>query len=144
MTSDVSLATTLWIEAGAMSGVARNNIEFPDRLAQFFDAASRATESLDVQLRGLSFPSLLRNRGYDYGQYTEIWRLALPTRRKGGDWYAGRIIRFDRIAMTSPGTYQVTVIDIGSPVHTEWQVLAETRGVRDATGGGQGREYGFW
>lgn len=127
-----------------MSGEARNNIEFPARLAEFFDSASREAELIQITLNGQNHTCLLRSRGFDYNQYTYIWRLALPTQQSGGVLYAGRVVKMDIDDRPTGVFYKLTVADHGSTEHLTWRAESAKNGVVDTTGGGSGREYGYW
>ena len=139
MSNGMGSANTLWIEAGKMSGGPRHQIEFSNELAQFFDEASRENEIVIIRLpNGQDVPRPLTYRGTEYDQWTDIWRLGLPTERMGGPHYADRYIRFDRIGEAH---YQLRVEDAGSPAVAQWQ---QNSTVVDNTGGAQGRQYGYW
>jgi hypothetical protein len=127
------------MEAGAMSGGPRHQIEFSNELAQFFDLTSRTNEIVTIRLpNGQEVVRPLTYRGTDYDQWTDIWRLGLPTQAMGGPEYAGRYIRLDRLG---PARYQLTVEDAGSTAVAQWKSSST---VVDNTGGAQGREYGYW
>ena len=139
MSNGIANANTFWIEAGAMSGGPRHQVEFSNDLAQFFDETSRENEIVTIRLpSGQEVARPLTYRGTDYDQWTDIWRLGLPTERMGGPQYAGRYIRFDRLG---EARYQLTVEDAGSPAVAQWRHNSQ---VTDNTGGPQGREYGYW
>lgn len=140
-------AANFWIEAGAMSGppAHRHQIEFSNDLVQFFDEEARESEVVAVRFPG--GPVLWRPltyRGTDYGQWTNIWRLGLPTPRMGGPQYAGKAIKFERIASGPPVIYEITVADGNSPEVTQWRSNSSALGQAGVTGGPVGREYGFW
>ncbi len=140
MPPTIDKAKTFWIEAGAMSGPPehRHQIEFSNDLVQFFDKQSRDNEVLTIQLPdGTEVPRPLTYRGTDYGQWTNIWRLGLPTQNMGGPQYAGRYIRFDRI---KTGTYRIDIQNAGKEVEG-WRKQSKFVG---NTGGPNGREYGFF
>jgi hypothetical protein len=137
-------ANSFWIEAGAMSGDPnhRHQIEFSNELAEFFDEQSRDAEIVLVRLPGgetLHRP--LTYRGTDYGQWTDIWRLGLPTARMGGPQYAGRVIKFERLQEGGHITYAIEVADANSETVAQWRNQSTHRA---QTGGAQGREYGYW
>lgn len=137
-------ARTLWIEAGAMSGALRNQLELPNQLAEFFDDMSREDEVVRIRLpNGEVAHRPLTYRGTDYGQWTEIWRLGLPTQRMGAPAYSGRIIRFDRLRDDQGHVYGLSVVDAESTEAREWRRQSSQVA---STGGpaGPGREYGFW
>lgn len=144
MSASIRNATTLWIEAGAMSGPPdhRHQIEFPNELAEYFDDAARESEVVWMRLpNGEEHPRPLTYRGTDYGQWTEIWRLGLLTPRMGGPQYAGRVIRFDRVVSGGRTVYELRVTDPGSLEAADWESSSHHT---DTTGGPSGRRYGFW
>lgn len=144
MCLNIRSATTLWIEAGAMSGPPdhRHQIEFPNEIAEYFDDVSRESEVVWMRLpNGEEHPRPLTYRGTDYGQWTEIWRLGLLTPRMGGPVYAGRIIRFDRIVSGARTVYELRVIDAESAEASDWERNSQHT---STTGGPSGRRYGFW
>lgn len=145
-------ATHFWIEAGGMSGPPehRHQIEFAGDLVQFFVHPVRGSEEIPMRMRGRSSVLWrpLTARGTDYGQWTEIWRLGLPTPAMGGVPYVGRVIKFQRVDLPnslsgSSVVYEVEVVDVGSPEALEWESRAQQEGETGHTGG-HGREYGFW
>lgn len=131
-----------WIEAGAMSGGSRNQLELPNDLAEFFDESSRQDEIVRVRLPdGQIHDCSLTYRGTDYGQWTNIWRLGLPTEAKGGPPYSSRAIKFERRTVDDTVVYEVAVADIGSSEFAVWNSHTTSRGI---TASGGGRSYGFW
>lgn len=141
MSNGLQQATTFWIEAGAMSGPPdhRHQVEFSNELAQFFDQQSRDDEVLTIQLpNGQNVVRPLTYRGTDYGQWTDIWRLGLPTGNMSGPQYAGRYLRFDRLG---PALYRLTVEDAASAAVAGWHQQSAFVG---NTGGHAGREYGYF
>jgi hypothetical protein len=141
MPNGIQRAATFWIEAGAMSGPPehRHQIEFSNDLVQFFDQQSRDNEVVTIELPdGHNVVRPLTYRGTDYGQWTDIWRLGLPTVNMGGPQYAGRYIRFDRLG---PQLYRITVEDTGSAAVTNWRQQSAFVG---NTGGPNGRGYGYF
>ncbi len=147
-TNPVRHATTFWIEAGSMSGGARHQVELPNDLAEFFDDGGRGAEEVLMRVAGGPRGTLqvrpLKYRGTDYGQWTDIWRLGLPTRQRGGLPYAGRVIRFDRVSVGGNTVYEVSVADSGSPEAQEWLKNAQAQGQTGTTGGHHGRMFGYW
>jgi hypothetical protein len=125
-----------------MSGELRNQLELPHQLAEFFDDISREDEVARIRLpNGGIAPRPLTYRGTDYGQWTEIWRLGLPTPRMGGPVYPGRVIRFDRSRDNQGHVYDLTVVEAGSSEARQWRRQSSHVA---STGGPAGREYGFW
>ena len=137
-------AVTLWIEAGAMQGGSRNQLELPDIVAQYFGTQARADEIIMVQLgTGVQFIRPFVYRGDDYDHYTERWRLCLPTTAMGGPSYPDRVVRFDKLNLVGAPVFQLSVADVGSPQHIAWQSQSVApRGGTDETA--WGRTYGWW
>lgn len=129
-----------WIEAGAMSGGARNQIEFAADLAPFFGPLERQRRDLRIRLGGHMWP----DRPFSYKVTTfgvEIWRLSLPTEANGGFDYVGRVIRFRRSQDAAGLIFDLKVTDTGSAEFRRWKRESEVRGHVGMTGGG--REYGL-
>ena len=143
MIPGIHTATTLWMEAGGMSGppAHRHQIEFSNDLAEFFDDTARETEIIHMRLPGEPlYPRPLTYRGMDYGQWTDIWRLGLLTPRMGGPAYVGRIIRIDKVTEGGQIIYELRVADAGSADATDWAARSHHQSV---TGGPGGRRFGF-
>lgn len=138
----IDKATHLWFEAGEMSGGSRNQIEFSDDLIQFFDSNSRATEQVfvayDKTTKGYC---ALTNRSQDYGQWTNIWRLGLITKDKGGVDYQGRVICLEKRPIGKEYVYVIEVTDKDSATHKIW--IAKSTHV-GTTGGTMGRAFGYY
>ncbi|MGD0767479.1 MAG: hypothetical protein ABSB42_04565 [Tepidisphaeraceae bacterium] len=143
----IQTATHFWIEAGQMSGDPnhRHQIEFSNDLAEFFDNNSRDAEVVTVRLPdGSQHFRPLTYRGTDYGQWTEQWRLGLPTVNMGGPAYAGRVILFRRVATGAGHIYDLEVEDVGSPAALDWQNQAQAHGRVGVTAVHDGRNFGWW
>jgi hypothetical protein len=140
-----SKAVTLWIEAGAMSGGSRNQLELPDWLANFFDRQARRRHRFAVRLpNGKLRNGQLAHRGRLYGQWTDIWRLGLPTHAKGAPRYPDSVVRIDRVGTGKKRVYELSVAPPGSRVAREWKHHARRAGWTGSTGGHQGRRAGCW
>lgn len=148
----IAAAENLWIEAGGMSGPPdhRHQIEFAGSLVEFFVNPVRGSEELPMRMRGQAnlIWRPLSARGTDYGQWTAIWRLGLPTLAMGGVDYAGRVIKFRRVRLQVPSfgstvVFEVEVADVNSEAANEWCLQSERHGQRGTTGG-QGRSFGWW
>jgi hypothetical protein len=143
----IRTAINFWIEAGQMSGDPnhRHQIEFSNDLVQFFDQNARATEVLMIRLpNGSVHIRPLTYRGIDYGQWTEQWRLGLPTVNMGGPEYAGRVILFRKVSTGSGIIYDLEVADAGSSTARSWRRQAQRHRQLGTTGGPNGRAYGWW
>jgi hypothetical protein len=140
-----SKASTLWIEAGAMSGGSRNQLELPDWLASFFDRRTRRHHRFATRLpNGRLRNGQLAHRGQLYGQWTDIWRLGLPTQAKGAPSYPGTVVRLDKVGIGKGRVYELSVAPPGSRVAREWKHRAKRTGWIGSTGGHQGRRVGCW
>lgn len=140
-------ATTLWMEAGALSGPPehRHQIELPNELAEFFEVDGKQRHMLKMRVFGKSvFPRPLTFRGQSYGQYTEIWRLQLPTVNMGGPEYSNKIIRIAKIQLAGETVYEVTAVEPDTPDSRHWRRQSEAHGRVGKTGGASGRNYGYW
>jgi hypothetical protein len=130
----------LWIEAGAMSGGARNQIEFSEDLVPFFGPAEQSRRHLRIRLGGRTWVD--RPLSYKVTTFgVEIWRLSLPTQAKGGVDYVGRVIRFQRSGDGDGLVFDLQVADPGSATFRRWRRESEVRGHVGVTGGG--RDYGL-
>jgi hypothetical protein len=145
MAKAIAKATTFWIEAGAMSGGSRNQIELTDELARFFDTASLAAEKCDVRLptgtSALGRPA--KHRGRRYGQWVDIWRIGLPTARHGGPKYPGSVIRLDKVKRKKRFVYEMAITSPDSRVFQQWRAEAKAKGKTSSTGGPNGRRFGY-
>jgi len=141
----INKASTFGIEAGAMSSASRHQVELPNYLAEFFDDLSRATELVTVRLPGGStYPRPFVYRGTDYGQWTEQWRLHLPTVEMGGLDYPGKILKFVRLHEGGSALYELAVIEPGSSEAAQLEIEAKKARTLGSTGSSQGRQYGYW
>jgi hypothetical protein len=140
----IRTASNLWIEAGAMSGQFRHQVEFTDQVAQFFRDAERDGEivSIRVAAKGPDWSRPLTYRGTDYGQWTEIWRLGLPTPGMKGPAYPGRVIRLERLEAGGNTVYRLHVTDDGSKDAALWRANAGSNVA--TTSGPLGRDFGYW
>jgi len=138
----IETATHLWIEAGDLSGGSRNQIEFSDDLVAFFDEDSRHTEQVFIAYdKTVKSYCPLTNRAQDYGQWTNIWRLGLITKAKGGMDYQGRVICLEKRKIGKAYVYVITVADLNSALHKEWIAKSIQSGT---TGGAEGRAFGYF
>lgn len=138
----IESAAYLWIEAGDMQGGSRNQIEFTDDIVSFFDEKSRsdgqAFLAYDTKIKEYC---ALTNRGQDYDQWVNKWRLSLITKAKGGVDYPGRVVCFEKRKLGQSYVYVISVADIGSADHATWKSKSKYIG---STGGANGREYGYF
>lgn len=134
-------ARTLWIEAGAMSGGSRNQVEFNEDLAAFFGPAQQHIRNL----RMIAGEYLLDDRPLSPKTTTfgvNIWRLSLPTEAKGGFDYPGNVIRIRKRKDAKGKLFEVDVAAFDSPAHRRWRATAHRRGYIGVTSGQ--RSYGFY
>ena len=125
-----------------MSGGSRNQIEFSDDLASFFDEQARTSGQVFIAYdKEVKAFCPFSNRAQDYGQWTNIWRLGLITKAKGGVDYQGRVICFEKRAIGKSFVYLITVADINSEEHKNWINQSKGRGM---TAGTEGRNYGYF
>lgn len=142
---DAGIRLNLWIEAGAMSGGDRHQIEFGRALAAFFGPPARRAIRLRMRWRRVSSDD--RPLSFKITQWnTEIWRLGLITSSQGGPSYPGQIIHFARMRDDS-GEY--FLLEVESPNSTKarlWRRQANRNGTLAMTGIGTGsaREYGIY
>lgn len=127
----------------------RHQIEFTNDIAEFFDDYSRDAEIVPLSLHGqTTIWRPLTYRGTDYGQWTDIWRLGLPTLAMGGVVYAGNILHFERVLSQGGAgwllSYEVTVVAHGSVEHLGWRQASTANGEMNTTSGPGGREYGWY
>lgn len=137
--------THFWIEAGAMSGGDRNQVEFGPSLATFFGPLARSTRNLRIRFgqversdRPLSFKTT------QWG--TEIWRLSLITSSQGGPSYPGKVIHFTK---SSDENGELFLLDLAAPDSreaSEWRNVANRKGTIGCTGTGSpdDREFGVY
>lgn len=138
----ISSSQNLWVEAGDMSGGSRNQIEFSDELVRFFDKDSRDAGKVFIAYDSkIKAYCPLADRGTDYGQRVNIWRLGLITEDKGGQKYSGRVIHLEKKLLGKKHVYLISVHDVGS---TEHQSLISKSTITGTTGGLAGRRYGLW
>lgn len=138
----IETANSFWLEAGDMSGGSRNQIEFTDDLVKFFDEKSRSSGEVFLWYdKDVKSVCSLANRGQDYDQWTNKWRLGLITKAKGGVEYQGRVICFEKRKVGQTFAYVTKVADRDSPLHKEWQAKSSFVG---ATFGPEGRPYGYF
>jgi len=79
---NLTAATTLWIESGAMSGGSRNQVEFNQDLAGFFGQISNQSTMLRIATRRRIWDDRpITPKTTTFG--VRIWRLSLPTEAAG-------------------------------------------------------------
>lgn len=138
----IETATHLWFEAGDLSGGSRNQVEFSDDLVTFFDDASRAEGQVFIAYdKTVKAFCPLTNRAQAYGQWTNIWRLGLITKAKGGADYQGRIVCLEKRKLGQKFVYIITVTDPNTTTHNDWIARSTHTGM---TGGTEGRAFGYF
>ncbi len=140
----IPTANNLWLEAGAMQGGSRNQLEMTDELAQFFGNQARSAQSVTILIpAGTQHDCSFVYRGDDYEHYSERWRLSLPTEHMGAPPCPGRVIRFSKQQSGGVLVIRLEVTDVNSPDHTQWQQQSHPPGGGSGTTHG-GRQYGWW
>jgi hypothetical protein len=135
----LSSAPSLWIEAGAMSGGSRNQVEFNRELAGFFGAVAKSTKILTIRSgKKLWNDRPLTPKTTTFG--VEIWRLSLPTESSGGWSYPGKAIRLSRDP-SQPEVFLLDVTPAGSRLSQQWRTEACRSGYVGRTSGN--REFGL-
>lgn len=138
----VKNATHIWFEAGDMSGGSRNQVEFSSDLVEYFDKEARSSGKVFIAYDSKTKAYCpLANRGKDYGQWSNIWRLGLITQDKGGQSYPGKIIHLEKRLIGTRYTYLIEVLEPGSLGHQSLIASSSQTGV---TGGAEGRAFGYW
>lgn len=141
----MGLRQRLWIEAGAMSGGDRNQVEFGPALAAFFGNPVRGTVRLRMKWRRVTRDD--RPLSYKVTQWnTEIWRLSMITAKQGGPPFPGRIIHLTRMRDRHGEYFSLDVASPDSAKARSWRKQANRRGTLAMTGLGAGsaREYGVY
>lgn len=135
----IGQARVLWIEAGAMSGGSRNQVEFNRDLAGFFGPVRSSTQYLRMSVDGRVWDDRpLSPKTTTFG--VDIWRLSLPTTEQSGLTYAGRVIRVQRGRDDGRTVFELDVADLDSPRYRRWWREANRRGYLGQTSGD--RNYG--
>jgi hypothetical protein len=133
-------ANTLWIEAGAMSGGSRNQVEFNRELAAFFGPVITRRRKLSVEIGGQQWNDRpLSPKVTTFG--VEIWRLSLPTKASGGLKYPGTVIRFRR-RMSGVDSFLLDIAAEGSRSARAWRSEANRAGYIGSTSGN--RAFGLY
>lgn len=134
-----SHAGTLWIEAGAMSGGSRNQIEFDEALVAFFtDDPPRLNATIELALGANTrwLDCVLAHKQTTFG--VDIYRLSMPTLARGGFDYAGKVVSFERNGPYASRYFQISVTEVDGDLHNDWRSRSASV---DRTAGG--REYGL-
>ena len=137
--AQLETAEGFWIEAGAMSGGSRNQVEFSEDLASFFGPPATKSRKLKILYGKLS-----RNDRPLSPKVTTfnvpIWRLSLPTATQGGPIYPGNIICFERVPAESG--YRIMVAPPDSSLARRWHRKAKQTGYLGRTNGN--RAFGLF
>lgn len=132
---------TLWIEAGAMSGGSRNQVEFSRDLAAFFGRVTHGTRLLRIKAKGKEWDDRpLAHKVTTFG--VDIWRLSLPTVSGGGFEYPGTVIRIDRTMDRDGEYFEVSVAEPSDRGAARWHATAHRHGYVGVTSGH--RSFGFF
>lgn len=130
---------TFWIEAGAMSGGSRNQIEFDADLAAWLTPELPplgGSTTLRVDVGRDWIDCILAHKQTSLG--VDIYRLNLPTEAKGGFDYPGTVVVFERQGGEGSPYFRVSCLSLDS---TEYADIRSTSSESGVTGGG--RAYGF-
>lgn len=134
-------ADVLWIEAGAMSGGSRNQVEFSAELATYFGDREKGSRKLLIRARGKTWD----DRPLSYKKTTfgvDIWRLSLPTRAQGAHCdYPGNVICLKRSGKNGTQAFELDVAAPGTRRHRRWYLASNRGGYVGVTSGN--REFGF-
>ena len=134
-----AFGSSLWIEAGAMSGGSRNQIEFSEDLVAFFGPVEEERRYLRMRIGG----HLWTDRPLSFKVTTlgvKIWRLGLPT----GMDYVDQVVRFERSHDAEGLIFDIRVAGASSAKYRHWRRDSEIGGHLGFTGGRRsGREYGL-
>lgn len=140
LTAELENAAMLWIDAGMMSGGARNQVEFNTELTAFFGPVSSSRRYLVMTHdRRVWSDRPLSPKETTFG--VSIWRLSLPTEAQGGFEYPGRVICIEKLEGDDGTRYRLDVADAESAKARGWREETHRAGVVGRTGGG--RNYGF-
>jgi hypothetical protein len=132
---------TLWIEAGAMSGGSRNQVEFNRELAAFFGQVTHRTRLLRIRAKGKEWDDRpLAHKVTTFG--VDIWRLSLPTVSAGGFEYPGTVIRIDKAVDRDGEYFEVSVAEPSDSGSGRWRAKAHRHGHVGVTSGH--RSFGFF
>jgi HKD family nuclease len=137
---DAAHAKSLWMEAGAMSGGSRNQIEFGRELAAFFGPVENHQRLLVMRSGGTIWKDRpLSPKRTTFG--VPIWRLSLPTSYQGAQSYPGKIVKLTRSSVGGSEVFRIDVVDAHSPRHLRWLRESHRDGHFSATSGG--RQFGL-
>lgn len=140
--SHVGSARFLWIEAGAMSGGSRNQVEFNRELAAFFGEVAETSRPVRIRVGSTTWDDrLLTPKTTTFG--VDIWRLNLPTHSAGGLNYPGMVIGFERYSDSDGAYFDLQVARPASTLHSMWRSKALRTGHAGVTSGNN-RAYGFF
>jgi hypothetical protein len=140
---EIRRATELWIEAGAMSGGARNQIEFTESVAAFFGAPRGTKRIVEIEYDNrVESNRPLTPKTTTYG--VSIWRLGLPT----GVDYIGKIVHLKRLTSSRghPPRFGLEVAEKGARHARKWYDATNESGYVGWTrraGGKDARQYGL-
>ena len=137
---NLTAATTLWIESGAMSGGSRNQVEFNRELAGFFGQVSEQSRRIRIFAKGQMWDDRpISPKTTSFG--VAIWRLGLPTEAKGGFEYPGKVLRFRRRRDQNGLFLELDVAELNSSRYVRWRGKAQREGYVGLSSGK--RAFGF-
>lgn len=139
--SHVGGARFLWIEAGAMSGGSRNQVEFNRELSAFFGEVAEASRPVRIRVGSTTWDDRpLTHKTTTFG--VDIWRLSLPTHSAGGLDYPGLVLGFERCSDSDGVYFVLQAVRPASRLHSTWRLTALKTGHAGVTSGH--RAYGFF
>lgn len=135
---DIALASDLFIQVGAGSGIDRHQVEFNLSLAKFFGTPSKSRVDFTLS-RGTSlwFNRPLTPKKTTFG--VDIYRLGMPTVKSNGEEIAHRAIRFKRTSQSS--RFEFEIDDVGGQRYKKWLRDCNKNGHLGQTSGG--RIFGY-
>ena len=139
----IDQATHLWIEAGAMSGGDRNQIEFGPLLTSFFGQPFKGTRKLRITYRSVWRAD--RPLSHKTTQWkTDIWRLSLITSKQGGPSYPKSIIHFHKQMDAEGEFFQIRTLKPTGRTAASLMARSHRTGTVGCTGTGSpvDRQYG--
>ena len=137
---DIQSATSFWIEVGKASGIERHQVEFPTSLASFFGKPQKKRIDLTLMRKNKMWSGRpLTHKRTTYG--VDIWRLGMPTIKKGGEPIQDRVILFKRTPDVD--RFEFEIADQGSSQSEKWLQESSAFGHLGRTGGSHSRQYGY-
>ncbi len=137
--SELAAASSLWIEAGFLSGGSQNQLELPQGAEAFFglESSPRNRTTFTLQIEATSWGSWLQ-----FWQ-NGVWRLRLPTITESAKSFQGSVIRLDRTSES--GVFRLKSAGVHTSAARRWRERSDRQGTRRTTQqGSTGRAYGWF